>query len=111
MLVDFWATWCGPCVAELPNVLAAYTEYHDKGFEVIGISLDQDKGALEGFVKKREMAWPQMFDGKGWESDLVKKYGIRGIPATFLIGKDGKVAATDLRGEVLSVKVKELLAK
>jgi thiol-disulfide isomerase/thioredoxin len=111
VLVDFWATWCGPCVGEMPNVIAAYEQFHEKGFEVIGISLDQDKGALDGFVKQRGMPWAQYFDGKGWENDLVKKYGIRGIPATFLIGKDGKVVASNLRGEELGAKVKELLGE
>jgi thiol-disulfide isomerase/thioredoxin len=111
VLVDFWATWCAPCVAEMPHVIAAYEEFHDKGFEVIGISLDQDKSALEGFVKQRGMTWAQFFDGKGWENDMVRQFGIRGIPATFLIGKDGKVAASNLRGEELGAKVKQLLGE
>lgn len=109
ILVDFWATWCGPCVGEMPNVIKAYDKYRDQGFEVIGISLDQDKGALEKFVKDRKMTWPQYFDGKGWENELAGKFGIRGIPATFLIGKDGKVAATDLRGEALDEEIEKLL--
>ncbi len=111
VLVDFWATWCGPCVAELPNVLAAYNDYHDQGFEIIGISLDDDKAKLEQFVKTRKMPWPQYFDGKGWENDLAQKYGIDSIPATFLVGPDGKVAATDLRGDALGKAVAGLLSK
>ncbi|MCB1063397.1 MAG: redoxin domain-containing protein [Verrucomicrobiae bacterium] len=111
VLVDFWATWCGPCVGELPNVISAYEKYHDKGFEIIGISLDQDKGALEGFVKQRKMTWPQYFDGKGWENDLAKEFGIRGIPATFLIGKDGKIVVTDLRGDMLEQQLGKLLGE
>lgn len=111
VLVDFWATWCGPCVAEMPNVIAAYSKFKDKGFEVVGISLDQDRAALDGFTKQNGMTWPQHFDGMGWQSELVKKFGIRGIPATFLIGKDGKIAASDLRGEELEANLARLLAE
>ena len=111
VLVDFWATWCGPCVAELPNVLAAYEKWHDKGFDVIGISLDDDRGRLTSFIETKKMTWPQYFDGKGWQNDLAKKYGINSIPATFLIGKDGKVFKTNLRGEDLQNALQELLAK
>lgn len=109
VLVDFWATWCGPCVGELPNVKKAFDTYHAKGFEIIAISLDQEKDALEAFIKKENMTWPQAFDGKGWGSDIARKFGINSIPATFLIGKDGKVAATNLRGSALEEKVAELL--
>lgn len=109
VLVDFWATWCGPCVGEMPNLIKAYEEYHEKGFEILGISLDQDKAALEKFVEERKMTWPQFFDGKGWENELAGKFGIKGIPATFLIGKDGTVVATDLRGDALEQALEEHL--
>ncbi len=113
VLIDFWATWCGPCIAELPHVLKTYEKYHAKGFEVIGISLDKEsaKEKLEAFIKDKNMPWPQYFDGKGWKSDLVTKYGISGIPATFLIGPDGTVVATDLRGDSLEKAVSKHLAK
>jgi len=110
VLVDFWATWCGPCVAEMPTVIAAYDKYHDKGFEVIGISLDQDLAALDQFTNERGMPWPQYFDGKGWENPIAAKFGISGIPATFLIGKDGKIVATDLRGPALEAQLEKLLS-
>ena len=109
VLVDFWATWCGPCIAEMPNVIAAYEKYQEKGFEVIGISLDQDKEKLESYTEDNGMNWPQYFDGKGWENDIASKFGIQGIPATYLIGKDGKIVATDLRGGALEAQLEELL--
>lgn len=112
VLVDFWATWCGPCVAELPNVIAAYQKYHDKGFEIVGISLDQDKAALEKFTKEKGMTWAQYFDGQGWDSKLGKQYGIMSIPATFLLDAQGKIIATDLRGPALEAELaKQLAAK
>lgn len=109
VLVDFWATWCGPCVAEMPNVIAAYNKHHENGFEVIGISLDQDQGAMANYITENKMPWPQYYDGKGWGNEIAGKFGIGSIPATFLIGKDGKIAASNLRGPALEEKVAELL--
>lgn len=110
VLVDFWATWCGPCVAELPRVKAAYDALHDKGFEIVGISFDEDREALESFVKKKAMPWPQYFDGKGWQNQFGKEYGIRGIPAMWLIDRQGKVRDLNARGD-LAGKVEKLLAE
>lgn len=110
VLVDFWATWCGPCVAELPKVLEAYNKYHDKGFEIVGISLDKDKSALEKFAKENGMTWVQYFDGAGWEGKLVQKYGITSIPATYLLDGDGKVIAADLRGPALEAELEKRFA-
>lgn len=108
ILLDFWATWCGPCVAELPNVKEAYKKYHDKGFEVIGISLDSEEGQLKDFVKENDMPWPQQFDGGGWDNKIAKEYGIRSIPAAFLV-KDNTILATGVRGPLLEQKLEELL--
>ncbi|MBI4658192.1 MAG: TlpA family protein disulfide reductase [Verrucomicrobia bacterium] len=111
VLIDFWATWCGPCIGELPNVLNTYKKYHDKGFEIIGISLDKDEKALASFIKKEGVTWQQFFDGKGWENKLAEKYGILSIPATYLLDGGGKIVATNLRGEALETEVGKLLAK
>jgi thiol-disulfide isomerase/thioredoxin len=111
VLVDFWATWCGPCIAEMPNVIKAYDKYHQQGFEVIGISLDQSRDKLVSYTKENKMTWPQYFDGLGWKNKLAQKYGISGIPATFLIGPDGKIIGKNLRGHALEAAVGQALAK
>jgi thiol-disulfide isomerase/thioredoxin len=108
VLIDFWATWCGPCVAELPNVLKTYKELHPKGFEIVGISLDSDKAELEAFVKDKGMEWPQFFDGKGWKNELAVTYDIHSIPAMWLVDKKGMVVDTAARGG-LDEKVAKLL--
>ena len=101
VLVDFWATWCVPCVAELPNIIKAYNKHHSNGFEVIGISLDQDEQKLKSFLKAKEIPWVQYFDGKGWQNKLAAKYGIDSVPATFLLDRQGKIIGQDFRGEAL----------
>ena len=110
VLVDFWATWCGPCVAELPHVREAYEKYHAQGFEIVGISLDKEADKLAAFIKENHMSWPQFFDGQGWKNKLAQAYGINSIPATFLLDREGKIVAKGLRGDALSRKLGELLA-
>lgn len=110
VLLDFWATWCGPCMQELPNVLAVYEKYHDKGFEIVGISFDESKDALVKTVAAKEMTWPQYFDGKGWGNELGKRFGITSIPRMWLVNKEGLLV--DLNGrEDLEKKVADLLGK
>lgn len=113
VLVDFWATWCGPCVAELPHVKAAYEKYHDKGFEVVAVSLDSDVDELKSFVKQNSLPWPQIIFGKdedrGWNNPLSRKYGIMGIPATFLVDQTGKVVDRDLRGPAIDAAIEKAL--
>ncbi len=109
VLVDFWATWCGPCIAEIPSVKKTYDKLHPKGFEIIGISLDSNEDKLKKFIKKREMPWPQYYDGKGWKNEISTKYGIRSIPAMWLVDKDGNLADKNARHD-LEEKVEELLA-
>jgi thiol-disulfide isomerase/thioredoxin len=108
VLVDFWATWCGPCVAEIPNMLAEYEKYHAQGFEVVGISLDEDRADVEKFVAENKIPWPILFAGKGWQDPVAQFYGISGIPQLVLIGRDGNVITLDVRGEKLGERLAEL---
>jgi len=115
VLIDFWATWCGPCVKDLPSVLEVYHKYHDKGFEIVGISLDrqQDKAKLENFIKEKNMPWPQFYDGQYWNNKLSTKYGVNSIPATYLLDGEGKIIGKgdEIRGERLDGAVANALAR
>jgi len=110
VLVDFWATWCGPCRAEFPNVKQTYESYHEKGFDIIGVSLDDDKSKLADYIKDKGVVWPQFFDGNGWSNKLAVKYGIRSIPATFLVDAKGNLLGKDLRGPELQAAVSNAVA-
>jgi len=127
VLLDFWATWCGPCVAELPNVKRIYASYHDQGLEIVGIALENAKLApadtpeqatakvekarktLAEFTAAHEMPWPQYCDGKYWQNDVARSYQVWGIPAMFLLDQEGRIVAIDVRGPRLEAGVRRLL--
>ncbi len=114
VLIDFWATWCGPCIRELPNVKKAYEKYHDKGFDVVGISLDEDKDALTQFLDKEKLPWETLYDDDpakhGFEGvKLAQEFGIDAIPATFLVDQKGKIVSIAARGEQLQAQLATLL--
>jgi thiol-disulfide isomerase/thioredoxin len=127
VLVDFWATWCGPCIREIPNIKQVYAKYREKGFEIIGVALENGrlapddtpeqaaaklakaKQVLTDFTAKNEMPWPQQFDGKYWKNEISTRFGIASIPAMFLIDQQGKLVTTEARGEKLEAEVKRLL--
>ena len=112
VLVDFWATWCGPCLKELPNVKQTYEKYHDRGFEVIGISLDDDEQTLKEFLEEEQLPWPILFSSDpkatGWEHPMASYYGISSIPAAILVDREGKVVSLNARGVELGKMVAEL---
>ncbi len=102
VLLDFWAVWCAPCLGEIPRIKAVYEKYHDEGFEVIGVSLDEDAAMLREFIEEQEIPWRQILDDEGFGGAFAKRYGIRSIPAPFLMDREGKVISVKARGNLLS---------
>jgi thiol-disulfide isomerase/thioredoxin len=115
VVIDFWATWCGPCVGEMPKMKELYAKYRDKGVEFIGVSLDQSKeegglDALKKFVKDKGIEWPQYYQGNSWDSAFSKSWGVNGIPCVFVVDTEGKLYSVDARGKLDKI-IPELLEK
>ena len=109
LLLDFWATWCAPCRAEMPHVKEVYAAYNAKGFDILGVSMDNNRQALDSYLEEQGMKWRQIYDGKGWQAEIGQVYAVGSIPATFLIDKQGKIRYKNLRGDDLKEAVEELL--
>ncbi len=109
ILLDFWAIWCGPCLAEMPNVKSVYDTYKDEGFDIIGVNLDTDETRLRNYLKENNIPWRQIFSGQKWRSPLAQKYHIRSIPALWLIDRDGTLISREARGVKLGRLVVEAL--
>jgi thiol-disulfide isomerase/thioredoxin len=109
VLLDFWASWCGPCRAEMPAVKRIWQKYQKENFVLIGINLDDNRKAFEQYVKEEAVAWPQFYDGKGWSNRIAQLYSVHSIPMTFLIDQQGIIRAAGLRGGRLYDKIGDLL--
>jgi thiol-disulfide isomerase/thioredoxin len=110
VLVDFWASWCGPCRMEMPNVVAAYKKYKDKGFTVYSVSLDKEIAPWKNAINRLGMIWEnQVSDLKWWQSAAAQRYGVQSIPSAFLLDRNGVIVATNVRGQELDRKIEELL--
>ena len=109
VLVDFWASWCGPCRRENPNVVAAYNKFKDKGFDILSVSLDNNRERWLGAIEQDGLVWHHISDLKGWGSVPAQLYKVTGIPFTMLVDRDGKIIAKNLRGAALEMKLKEVL--
>lgn len=110
-IIDFWASWCGPCRAENPNVVALYKEFHSKGLNIIGVSLDEDKDKWKAAISKDHLMWTQISNLKEWDEPIASLYNVKSIPATFILDAKGTIVAKDLRGEELKAKIQSLLNK
>ena len=111
VLIDFWASWCGPCRRENPNVVKLYDKYHEQGFEILGVSLDNNKSKWTAAIEKDGLEWPHISDLKGWQSGPAKIYGVRSIPSTVLLDRDGKIIVRNLRAHQLEGKLKEIFSE
>jgi len=109
LLIDFWASWCGPCMSDAPHVVATYEKLRERGFEIVGINLDEHKGLMDSAIRRTRMTWPHHHDGKGWQNEFAQRFGIRSIPATWLFDKQGKLREMGLRGQDLEARVENLL--
>ena len=110
VIVDFWASWCGPCRRENPNVVKLYNDFNDKGFEIIGVSFDEHRDRWIKAIHDDGLTWPHVSDLQGWKSAAGKLYAINSIPATVLLDREGNIVAKNLRGTALREKLEELYA-